>query len=82
MTCTNPHQNAPAPAQASKRPSTGWLHLEQPWRRLDALYLAHHGQCATCKTASTGHSDRCAAGQHLHLDYTQAALAAMNGINT
>lgn len=77
-----PPAPAPAPAPAaptSKRPSPGWLHLEQPWRELDRQYLQHHWQCPACKATSTGHSDRCAAGQHLHDDYAQAVTTAMKG---
>ena len=73
----------PHPAPAPK--PMGWLHMEQPWRVADRLYQAHHWQCPACMAAARaapGTADRCAAGQHLHLDYTQAALAAMNGTNT
>ena len=80
---TPPALVAPAPARPAPAPKPmGWLHMDQPWRAADRLYESHHGQCPVCKATSTGHSDRCAAGQHLHLDYTQAAMAAMNGINT
>ena len=66
---------APAPpAPASKQPAPGWLHMDQPWRAADRAYLAHHGQCPACKAAATGHSERCATGQHLHDTYL-AALA-------
>ena len=51
-----------------------WLHLEQPWRTADRLYLDHHWSCPTCRAAAHGHSDRCAIGQHLHDTYL-AALA-------
>lgn len=78
---TPPALVAPAPARPAPAPKPmGWLHMDQPWRAADRLYESHHGQCPVCKATSTGHSDRCAAGQHLHLDYDKAALAAMKGI--
>ena len=51
-----------------------WSDLAQPWRAADSAYLAHWGQCIACKAAATGHTDRCATGQHLHDTYL-AALA-------
>lgn len=78
---------APAPAPAApaskhKQPSPCWLAVGQPWRAADTAYLAHWGQCPACKAAATGHSERCATGQQLHNDYTQAAMAAMKGTTT
>lgn len=75
-------QRPPAPAPAPARPAPvpkpdGWLHMSQPWRAADTAYQQHHGQCPVCRATATGHSERCVTGQHLHLDYTQAAQAAM-----
>ena len=70
----------PAPA----KPMGRW-HMEQPWRAADRLYQNHHWQCTECKAAARaapGTADRCAAGQHLHVAYDKAAMAAMNGTNT
>ena len=65
----------PAPAAAPRPPAPmSWSDLAQPWRAADAAYLAHWGQCPACKAAATGHTDRCATGQHLHHAYL-AALA-------
>ena len=65
----------PAPAAAPRPPvPVSWSDLAQPWRAADAAYLAHWGQCPACKAAATGHTDRCATGQHLHDTYL-AALA-------
>ena len=65
----------PAPAAAPRPPAPmSWSDLAQPWRAADAAYLAHWGQCRACKTAATGHTDRCATGQQLHDTYL-AALA-------
>ena len=65
----------PAPATPPvKQMSPTWLDVAQPWRAADAAYLAHWGQCPACKAAATGHTDRCATGQHLHHAYL-AALA-------
>ena len=64
-------ETVPAPDQPKP---LGWLHMDQPWRAADAAYLAHWGQCPSCKAAAAGHSERCAAGQHLHDTYL-AALA-------
>lgn len=76
---TPPALVAPAPARPAPAPKPmGWLHMDQPWRAADRLYQTHHWQCTTCKSAATGHAARCTDGQRLHLDYTQAALAAMN----
>lgn len=66
----------PAPAAAPRPPApVSWSDLAQPWRAADAAYLAHWGQCPACKAAATGHTDRCATGQHLHHAYL-AALAS------
>lgn len=66
----------PAPAAAPRPPvPVSWSDLAQPWRAADAAYLAHWGQCPACKAAATGHTDRCATGQHLHDTYL-AALAS------
>ena len=63
----------PAPAAAPRPPaSMSWSDLAQPWRTADAAYLAHWGQCPACKAAATGHTDRCATGQHLHHTYLTA----------
>ena len=66
------------PAAASTRPPAPakplpHFHLDQPWRVADRLYQAHHWQCTVCKAAARaapGTADRCAAGQHLHDNYT------------
>lgn len=58
------------PAPAKPLPH---FHLDQPWRVADRLYQAHHWQCTVCKAAARaapGTADRCAAGQHLHDNYT------------
>ncbi len=58
----------PAPA----KPMGRW-HMNQPWRIADRLYQHHHWNCPTCMTAARaapGTADRCAAGQHLHDNYT------------
>ena len=63
----------PAPAAAPRPPAPmSWSDLAQPWRAADAAYLAHWGQCPACKAAATGHTDRCATGQHLHHAYLNA----------
>lgn len=63
----------PAPAAAPRPPAPmSWSDLHQPWRAADAAYLAHWGQCPACKAAATGHTDRCATGQHLHHTYLTA----------
>ena len=63
----------PAPAAAPRPPAPmSWSDLAQPWRAADAAYLAHWGQCRACKTAATGHTDRCATGQQLHHTYLAA----------
>ena len=65
----------PAPAAAPRPPAPmSWSDLAQPWRAADSAYLAHWGQCPACKAAATGHTDRCATGEHLHHAYL-AALA-------
>lgn len=64
----------PAPPAPATPPPMPWPHIDQPWRQADRLYLAHHGQCPTCKAAAHGHADRCATGQQLHHQY-MAALA-------
>ena len=58
-----------------------WLSVDQPWRAADAAYLAHWGQCPTCKAAARGHNDRCVTGQHLHHAYL-AALSTTEGTPT
>ena len=61
-------QAPPAPAKPLPH-----FHLDQPWRVADRLYQAHHWQCTVCKAAARaapGTADRCAAGQHLHDNYT------------
>ena len=67
----------PAPPAPATPPPMPWTHIDQPWRQADRLYLAHHGQCPTCKAAATGHADRCTEGQHLHHQY-MAALTTTN----
>ena len=63
----------PAPAAAPRPPAPmSWSDLAQPWRAADSAYLAHWGQCPACKAAATGHTDRCATGQHLHHAYLNA----------
>lgn len=69
-------ETPPAPAPATPPAPRCWLHLEQQWRQLDAAYLQHHWACDTCKAAATGHSARCAVGQHLHDKYAQAVRCA------
>ena len=66
-----PASATPPVKQMSPAP---WTSLHQPWRAADAAYLAHWGQCPACKQSATGHTDRCATGQHLHDTY-MAALA-------
>lgn len=68
-----PPRPAPATPPVKQMPPT-WLDVAQPWREADRLYLAHWGQCPACKSAGTGHTDRCTTGQHLHDTYL-AALA-------
>ena len=71
---------APRPAPAALPPTPPaprvWLHLDQAWRRLDALYLAHHWQCTTCCTAGAGRGTRCDVGQRLHDQLAQAVRSA------
>ena len=69
-----PPRPAPATPPVKQMPPVPWTSLHQPWRAADAAYLAHWGQCPACKAAATGHTDRCATGQHLHDTYL-AALA-------
>lgn len=66
-----PPRPAPATPPVKQMPPT-WLDVAQPWRAADAAYLAHWGQCPACKAAATGHTDRCATGQHLHHTYLTA----------
>ena len=70
----------PAPAPAALLPTPPaprvWLHLDQAWRRLDALYLAHHWTCPTCCTAGAGRGERCDTGQRLHDQLAQAVRSA------
>ena len=61
-------QAPPAPAKPLPH-----FHLDQPWRVADRLYQSHHWSCTVCKAAARaapGTADRCAAGQHLHDNYT------------
>ena len=71
---------APRPAPAALPPTPPaprvWLHLDAAWRRLDALYLAHHWTCTTCCTAGAGRGDRCDTGQRLHDQLAQAVRSA------
>ena len=67
---------APAPLPPTPPAPRVWLHLDAAWRRLDALYLAHHWQCTTCKTAGAGRGDRCDTGQRLHDQLAQAVRSA------
>ena len=66
-----PRPAPPAPPAREPAPRT-WLDLSQPWRIADRAYLAHWGQCPACKTAATGHTDRCTTGQQLHDAYMAA----------
>ena len=61
---TAPQTASPAcpPAPAKPLPH---FHLDQPWRISDRAYERHHWKCSVCKAAARGHSERCAAGQHL-----------------
>lgn len=69
---------SPAPAALPPTPPAPrvWLHLDAAWRRLDALYLAHHWQCTTCCTAGAGRGTRCDVGQRLHDQLAQAVRSA------
>lgn len=71
---------APRPAPAALPPTPPaprvWLHLDAAWRRLDALYLAHHWTCTTCCTAGAGRGNRCDTGQRLHDQLAQAVRSA------
>ena len=50
--------------------------VHQPWNEADRAYQAHHWRCPTCKAvARSGHSERCAIGQHLYNLYEQATMA-------
>ena len=66
-----PRPAPPAPPAREPAPRA-WLDLSQPWRIADRAYLAHWGQCPACKTAATGHTDRCTTGQQLHDAYMAA----------
>jgi len=53
------------------------FHVAQPWNEADRAYQAHHWNCDACKAAArSGHSDRCATGQHLYGIYEQSAPRA------
>ena len=69
---------SPAPAALPPTPPAPrvWLHLDAAWRRLDALYLAHHWTCTTCCTAGAGRGSRCDIGQRLHDQLAQAVRSA------
>ena len=69
---------SPAPAALPPTPPAPrvWLHLDAAWRRLDALYLAHHWTCTTCCTAGAGRGNRCDTGQRLHDQLAQAVRSA------
>lgn len=73
-----PPRPAPATPPVKQMPPAPWTSLHQPWRAADAAYLAHWGQCPACKQSATGHTNRCATGQHLHDTY-MAALATTEG---
>lgn len=61
---------AATPSPAKPLPK---FHVAQPWNVADKTYQAHHWSCTACRTAArSGHSDRCATGQHLHQLYEQA----------
>ena len=72
-----PAPPAPPTAASTRPPAPAkplpHFHIDQPWRVADRLYQAHHWQCTMCKAAARaapGTADRCAAGQHLHDNYT------------
>lgn len=67
---------APAPLPPTPPAPRVWLHLDAAWRRLDALYLAHHWTCTTCCTAGAGRGNRCDTGQRLHDQLAQAVRSA------
>ena len=69
-------EEPPKPAPATPPAPRSWLHLDAAWRRLDALYLAHHWQCPACRTAGAGRGARCEVGQRLHDQLAKAVKSA------